>query len=119
MDHEETIKVSIRPDGLKVQKNVLYKETNGGISMYNIDPEYLNKLFSQQDFEQEPEKVSENSDEESKPEKIIELELLTTLEVKNIEAFDMMDEVTIFAVVKRDFDHGASFFINKYKRIDT
>ena len=65
MDHEKAIELSIRPDNLKVEKNVLYKETNSGISMYNIDPEYLSKLFSQQDLHLMSEK--EYSDEERGP----------------------------------------------------
>ena len=87
--------------------------------MFNIDPEYLSKLFSQQDFDLKPVKVSENSDEESEHEKEIELELLKSFEIKNIKAFDIVDEVTMFAVVNRDSGHGASFFVNRYKRNDT
>ena len=87
--------------------------------MFNIDPEYLSKLFSQQDFDLKPVKVSENSDEESEHEKEIELELLKSFEVENIKAFDIMDEVTMFAVVNRDSDNGASFFVKRYKRNDT
>ena len=67
-----------------------------------------------------PHKESKNSDsdEESEPDERVEIELLKTLEINNCKEFDIMDEVTMFVVCNRDLGQGATFFMDRYKRID-